>query len=337
MNAFRLGGGTTRDELLLELQLLAAQLSDPGYRPEALREARKKLDQLFSMFKHTASGPLTLEIAPLLADGDPRFGLPSHEITMGRNLEELKAWLTPQLSRGALEVALVGDIDIEASIAAAAKTIGALPPREPKPAFAELKKVKFPAQPFAKSYNIESEIPKASVRLYWPTDDALDVRRARRLHLLAAILSDRLRVKVREELGGSYSPQAENIGSDTFPGYGYMVANIDVDPASAEKISSLVVDLADELAQKGVTDDQLDRARQPLLTAYKESLRSNSYWLSVIGQAQEKPEMLEWTRTRFADVSGITTTEISAIAKKYLSRDRVSRATILPEAKPTQP
>jgi zinc protease len=337
MDAFRLSGGTTREELPLELQLLSAQLSDPGYRPEALREARKKEEQLYTMFKHTVFGPLTLEIAPLLANGDPRFGLPAQEITMARNLDELKAWLTPQLAHGALEVTLVGDLDIEASITAAAKTIGALPPREPKPALAELKKVKFPDKPFAKSYDIQSEIPKAAVRLYWPTDDALDVRRARRLHLLASVLTDRLRVKVREEIGGSYSPQAESIGSDTFPGYGYMVASIDVAPAAAEKISNLVVDLADELAQKGVTDDQLERAREPLLTSYKESLRSNNYWLSAIGQAQEKPETLDWPRTRFADVSSITAAEMSAVAKKYLNRARVSRATISPEAKPASP
>jgi zinc protease len=337
MDAFHLIGGTTREGLLLELQLLAAQLSDPGYRPEALREARKKLEQLYSMFKHTASGPLAMEIAPLLANGDPRFGLPAREITMARNLDELKAWLTPQLSHDALEVALVGDLDIEAAIMAAAKTIGALPPREPKPALAELKKVKFPEKPFTKSYSIESEIPKASVRLYWPTDDALDVHRNRRLHLLSAILTDRLRVKVREELGGSYSPQVEGISSDIFPGYGYMVASVDVAPASAEKISSLVVDLADELAQKGVTDDQLERARQPVLTAFKESLRSNNYWLSVLSEGQARPEVLDWTRTRLTDVAAITATEVSAFAKKYLGRDRVSRVTISPEEKPTQP
>jgi zinc protease len=104
-------------------------------------------------------------------------------------------------------------------------------------------------------------------------------------------------------------------------------------PDAAEKISSLVVGLADERAQKGVTDDQLRRAREPLLTAYRESLRSNNYWLSVIGQAQEKPEMLDWSRTRFTDVSSITAVELSALAKKYLGRDRVSRATISPEAK----
>jgi Predicted Zn-dependent peptidases len=160
MDAFRLSGGTTREELPLELQFLAAQLSDPGYRPESLREARKRLDQVYSMFQHTAAGPLALEIAPLLANGDPRFGVPAQKVSLARNLDELKAWLTPQLGHGALEVALVGDLDIEASIIAAAKTIGALPQREPKPALSELKKVKFPSEPFTKRYGFDSEIPK---------------------------------------------------------------------------------------------------------------------------------------------------------------------------------
>ena len=332
-DAFQFSGGTTAADLLLDLQLLAAQLTDAGYRPEALRLARKQLEQNYETFKHTAAGPIELEIANLAADGDRRFGLPAEEVMMARTLDEVKAWLTPQLGRGALEVALVGDLDIEAAIAAAAKTIGALPPRESKPALAELKKVRFPEQPFTKSYTIDSAIPKGSVLLYWPTEDGLDARRTRRLNMLEAILNDRLRLKVREELGGTYSPRAYNLNSDAFPGYGYMVSNIDVDPQSAQKISDLVVDLADELARKGVTDDQLERARQPVLSEYKESERTNRYWGNVLVHAQEKPEALDWARTRLADIGAITTGELSALAKKYLSRDRVSRATILPAPK----
>ena len=162
-----------------------------------------------------------------------------------------------------------------------------------------MKKIAFPAEPFAKDYAIDSEIPKGSLLLYWPTDDGLDVHRNRRLNLLAAVFNDRLRVKVREEIGGTYSPRAASNASDTFPGYGYLSASIDVDPPTAAKMSELVIGLADDLAQKGVTDDELNRARQPLLTALRESLRSNGYWLSnVLSRAQEKPEMLDWARTR---------------------------------------
>jgi zinc protease len=332
-DAFTLTGGTTRGDLLLQLQLVAAQLTDAGWRPEALRQARKGLEQMYAGFEHTANGPMATEVANLLAGGDPRFGLPAKEVMMARNLDEAKAWLAPQLAHGALEISLVGDLEVEAAIAAVAQTFGALPPRAAKPALDDLKKVKFPAEPFTKDYTIASEIPKGNVVVYWPTTDGLDVKRARRLNMLALVLNDRLRVKVREEIGGTYSPSAGSNASDTFAGYGYIQAGCVVDPVMAAKISDVLVAIGDDLAKNGVTDEELNRARQPALTAAKESLRTNNYWGgSVLARAQEKPEVLDWARTRLPDLEAITAAELSALAKSYLGLARVSRVTILPGA-----
>ena len=92
-------------------------------------------------------------------------------------------------------------------------------------------------------------------------------------------------------------------------------------------------DYAEWLAKNGVTEDELNRARLPLLTSMNQSVRSNAYWLNaVIDKAQEKPQVLDWARTRIADTESITKEELSELAKKYLGRDRVSRATILPGA-----
>jgi zinc protease len=257
---------------------------------------------------------------------------------MSRTLEEVKNWIGPQLARGQLEIALVGDLDVEACIAAAAETVGALPAREAKPELADLKKLSFPAEPFAKTYEIDSEIPKGLQACYWPTDDGIDIRRNRRFSLLGSVFNDRLRLKVREELGASYSPRASSNTSDTFPGYGYMNASVDIDPASAAKTAELVIDIADDLARSGVTEDELNRARLPLLTAVRESLRTNGYWIgSVLARAQEKPEVLDWARNRIADFESITTAELSEMAKKYLGRERASRATILPARKDGAP
>ncbi len=335
-DAFGFGGGTTPDHLLLELQLITAFLTDPGYRPEALRQAQKGIEQMFLGFEHTASGPMATEVANLLASGDPRFGVPPKEVMLSRTTAEVRAWLAPQFAKGALEIALVGDLDVEAAIAAAAQTLGTLPPREPKPALDALKKVSFPATPFTKTYAIASEIPKGNVFIYWPSTDGFDVKRARRLNLLASVLNDRLRVKVREEIGGTYSPRAGSSASDTFPGYGYFQATCVVDPAVAGKISDLIVTIGEDLATNGVTADELDRARQPALTALKESARTNAYWIgSVLNRAQEKPEVLDWARSRQPDVESITAAELSALAKTYLGQAHASRVTILPAEKPT--
>jgi zinc protease len=332
-DALSSGGTTNREDLLLELQLIAAHLVDPGYRAEAARQAQKSLEQTYLNFEHTANGPFSLEVARLLASGDHRFGLPPKAEMLQRNPGEVKAWLAPQLARGAIEIAIVGDIDLDATIAAVAQTFGALPARDPKPALEELRQVAFPAEPFAKEYAIPTEIPKAQIRVYWPTTDDRDIKRTRRLSLLANVLSDRLRVKVREELGDAYSPGAGSSPSDTYRNYGFISAGTTVEPAKAKFITDVIVALADDMAKNGITADELERAKKPVLTSLRESVRTNQYWLgSVLAKAQERPEALDWSRTRTADIESITKADLDALAKLYLGAARASRVAVVPAA-----
>jgi zinc protease len=332
-DAFALGGTTNRDDLLAQLQLLTAYLVDPGYRPEALRQARKAIEQMYNRFAHTPVGPMQTEIPRLLASNDPRFGLPSEKVALERTLEEVRAWLAPQLADGAVEIAIAGDLDVDATIAAVAQTLGTLPPRAPKPELTEARKVFFPA-PFTKDYAVPTEIPKGLVTLYWPTTDSRDVKIARRLGLLAEILSDRLRVKVREEMGDAYSPEAFSAPSDTYTHYGFMLSQITVDPTQTQKIAETVLAIAADLQRNGATPDELERAKKPILTSLRESARTNPYWLNnVIGSCQEFPQRLDWCRTRYSDFEGISKGEIDALAAQYLDPTRAFRIIVLPETK----
>lgn len=327
-------GSTTPRDLLLSLQLLTAKLTDPGYRPEALRLAHKSFDQMYVSFQHTPSGPVATEIANLLASGDPRFGVPPRDVLMTRTLDEVKAWMTPQLTRGALEFAVVGDIDLDATLAAISQTLGALPKRDPKPDLSALTQVKFPAQPFDRSFRIDSQIPKGLAVFYWPTTDSLDVRRGRRLSMLSNVLEDRLRLKLREEMGGTYSPSARSLASDVLPGYGYITSSLDIDPSMGDKIDDAMREISASLQKDGVTADELERAKLPTLTSIRESARTNGYWLnSVLARAQERPEVLDWCRTRESDFAAISVEEINALAKSYFAPERISHALILPVAK----
>jgi len=333
-DAFLFNGQTNKEDLVLELQLLAASISDPGYRAEAMRVARKRIDEAYLAFSHTERGPLSLEVPKLLSSGDPRFALPPKDEMMSRSLDELRAWLGPQLATGALEVSIAGDIDIDATIEAASKTVGALPAREPKPAFADRKKVKYPSTPFTKEFNVDTKIPKGVIAVYWPTDDGMDIHRSRRLNMLGEVLEDRLRVKVREQLGGTYSPQTQSSASDLYPGYGYISALCVVDPAKTKLIEDAVVAAAADLYANGVTQDELDRAKNPTLKALKESERTNGYWMTVLGRAQERPEVLDWARSREADFASISKADLDALAKAYLSPDKASHVVIRPYLSP---
>lgn len=320
-NAFSFSGGTTPDDLLLQMQLVAAHLTDPGFRPEADRQMRKAITQYYNQLAHVPQGPLQTEVPRLLASGDSRFGLPAEEVLNERNLQQSREWVAPLLASGALEIGLVGDLDIDAAIEAVAQTFGALPPRKAKRDYPERRQVEFPRKPFEKEYEIDTEIPKAEVVLYWPTDDGMDVQVDRRLRVLANILGDRLRLTIREELGDSYSPGAGSITSSTYDGYGWIQASVSVDPEDAKRVAKVVRDLAHDLARKGSNRDELERAVRPILTGLRESERTNGYWLgAVLAQAQEQPQRLDWARSRYADNESITVDEIDELAKRYLDK-----------------
>ena len=335
LDSFTLDGDTNKEDLALEFQLLAASIEDPGYRPEALRAARKRIDAAYIKFAHTEGGPIALEVSRILAGGDPRFGLPAKEQMNARTLDEEKAWLAPTLSSGALEVTVVGDADPEVVIADAAKTVGTLPKREARPALDDLRRVSFPKVPFNKDYAIDSEIPKSLVAVYWPTSDGMDVHRARRLGMLAEILTDRLRVKIREQMGSTYSPNAASSASDFLPDYGYITAIVIAEPAKAKQVQEAVLAVAADLNANGATQDELDRSKNPLVTQVKDTERTNSYWMTVLGRAQERPEVLDWARSRRTDFESITKADIDALAKAYLAPGSASKVIVHPYPTPS--
>ncbi len=335
-DAFAFGAATNRADLLLQLQLFCAFLTDPGYRPESIRQVHKSAEQLYLRLAHTSDGPLQLEVAGLLAGGDPRFGLPPREVMLARSLGELKAWLAPQFAHGPIEIAIVGDFDSAATLAAVASTFGALPKREAKPAYTDARKVTAPTAPLTKQYSVPTEIPKALVRLYWPATDGRDIKLARRFGLLSLVFSDRLRVEIREKMGGTYSPSAAPDLSDTYPGYGWMIADATVAPDQASTISEAIKLVATALHDSGVTEEELVRAKQPVLTNLRESARTNPYWLgNVLAAAQEFPQRLDWSRTRYSDIESVTTAELSALAKQYLDPAKVSEFIVVPAVAPT--
>ncbi len=335
-DAFQFTASTTKEDLLLQFQLLAASITDPGYRPEAARRAQKQIDEIYTSLAHEPQGPLETTVPRALANNDPRFGLPSKAVLLQRNLAEEKAWLTPEFTQGPIEVAVVGDVDEQSVISAVAQTLGALPKRNEKPDYAAERKVSFPSEKFSQDLTIISEIPKAIVQITWPTDDYKNIYRTRRLNLLADVMMDRLRIKIREQLGGAYSPEAFSLPSNTFTHYGQMTAQCLVAPEQATLIAETIRSISYDLSTKGVTEDELKRAKQPLLTSIKESVRTNPYWLmSVLANCQEMPERLEWCRTRQSDIESATKAEIDSLAKRYLSPDKAFQVIVRP-VKPAQ-
>jgi zinc protease len=331
---FLLAGKTNRKDLLLQCQLLAAQLSAPGWREDGVSQFRESLPAMYQQLGHTAEGLMQTQLNAFTHGDDYRFVLPPQAVLEKRTMEEVKAWLAPVLTSGYLEIGIVGDCDPAEVTAAMASTLGALPARDAaKPALADARKIAFPTGVKDKAFPFTSKIPKSVVAVYWPTTDRMsNIRQSRHMTLLSEILDDRVRLKIREELGESYSPQVASMMSDTFPDYGQTFAMMITEPKHADKLGPIVRDLADKLSREGATADELDRARKPLLTALEEQRRNNTYWLStVVAASQSQPQRLDWSRSMVEDFTSATLADLNALAKQYLKADRATIARISAE------
>jgi zinc protease len=334
-DAFTMDGSTTAEDLEMQLQLLCASITDPGYREEALRQFRKMLPMMDSQLKFTMSGAMA-EMQEWSRGGDGRFAKPDPEVLAKYTADDVKAWVSDEFKNSYLEVSLVGDFDIEKTVPLLLKTVGALPNRSStKPALSKERQLKTPELPATKKFTYTSKIPQAASLVGWTIPPVReDIRELRRLNVLATILDDRLRNKLREELGATYSPQAHANASMVF-NYGNLMAMSIGAPEDVEKVTGLIHEMGLELGAKGVTQDELDRALKPILSNLEKTLRNNGYWLNtVMAQSQAEPFRLDWARGRDNDYASIKLGEINDLAREHLGRENAAQIAILPEKAP---
>jgi zinc protease len=330
-DAFELGGACSSAALETELQACAAYLSAPGYRPEARKQFLDSLEGEFAQNMHTPFGAIRCSGAAFLHSGDARFGFPSIEALQTVSLDDVKNWLAQPLATGYLEMTIVGDVEPQAALQLAAKTLGALPERSAnKPAFAKEREVKYPAGPKTKTLSFSSADPLAISAVTWPTLGRRNVKYDRCVSVLGDVLNDRLRLKVRQELGATCTPNVICNSSDVFKDYGVVLAIMTVDAKKAAEVGSLVRKIAADLATGSISDDEFQRAIKPTLSSFAAEVRDNGYWVGVLGRSQEQPVTLENARSRETDYRAITKADLEALAKQLFAAQQATIIKVTP-------
>ncbi|MBR9982161.1 MAG: insulinase family protein [Desulfatitalea sp.] len=328
---FVVRGEAVRAELPLLFQLYYTLLNDPGYQPDALQVALRRFQQHDRSLRHSAEGLLRLQGQTFLAGGDSRFGWAPWEKIQTISLDDIVQWIGAPLENAPLELVMVGDFAVDEVIALAARYLGSLPQRNTPQSKPERPHPRFP---IGQSLRLtpDTAIERALILVAYPTDDFWDIQRTRRLNVLSDILSERLRVGIRENLGAAYSPFAYHRAHRAYPGYGLLGAYLLVDPKQVDPVARAVDQIIDALLDEGVNPDELRRALDPTLTQIKDLRQLNTYWLnSVLIGSRRHPEQLDWARQMEADFAAITIAEMNDLAAQYLEKDKAARIVIMPE------
>lgn len=323
---------TTPRDLELQLMLLAAALTDPGYRPEGEENYRRNIANYFARKDATPTGALASEIGGILSDKDPRFTLQPQADYRALTFARLRDAIGDRFAHGAIELALIGDLDEEQAIALVAKTLGAIPARETEfQPYAENRARSFTSDRRPRVIRHTGPADQALLRLTWPTRDDSDPVDTLRLQLLERIVRIELTDTLREKLGKAYSPQASSTPSRHYRGYGTFDLTASVDVADIDATRQAIEETIARLRASPVDDDMMSRARQPLLESYDNMLKTNLGWLVLADRAQSRSDRIDRYLNARKLLESFTGQDIQAMAQRYLGKDVGLEVLVLPK------
>lgn len=330
-DSFSLQGRTRPADFERQMQILAAYMTDPAWRPAGWERGRSAASTIHAQFRSTPGGVFARDSGMLLRSGDRRWAFPTEEEMRGSSIADLKKVLAPALASAPIELIVVGDVTVDEAIRQAALTFGAIPPRTPSARDPALAEIRFPAPGLVRLTH-EGRADQGMAFIAWPTTDFYsDQKLGRTLNLLGQVLQLRLTDEIREKQGTTYSPGAGHSGSDIYKGYGYLAAQIEAPPEKLEPFLADAARIARGLAERPILADELQRARRPLIENLQR-LRSssNTWWLQSIAGIQERPEVSESIRVSIGQYESITPAQLQAAARRYLVEQKAWKAVVVP-------
>ncbi len=318
---FDLAGAARREDLDLELQVLAGFVREPGFRSEmdqAIPTAVKSMYRAYKTSPMLMAGLKLSESKP-----EPRLGtmLPETQAA-ALKARDFATLLADPLTQDALEVTIVGDIDEGKTIAMVAATFGALPARprvEKVRRDAIFDRYASVAPPPLTTYH-EGDRNQAAVLMSWPlfVFSPERVREERVVNLLAAIMQDEVTEQIRQKQGKSYSP-AVSVPAPANGDQNALTLSIQTTPDAVAAVQNEALSIARGLAGGDISSSDLEQARKPILEAIAKQKTYNGYWLNAMDGSFRHPEQLDFARTREADLAGITLAEVKIAAARWLT------------------
>uniref|UniRef100_UPI0025E48109 M16 family metallopeptidase n=1 Tax=Novosphingobium sp. Chol11 TaxID=1385763 RepID=UPI0025E48109 len=331
-DAFAVSATTIPRDLELELQLLAATITDPGYRPEPESLFHQNMTNYFARLNATPASALSGALSGILSPGDPRFALQPPQDYQKLTFAKLRSDISDRLAHGAIELALVGDLDPDAAIALVGRTLGALPSREAAFRPYETARTRaFTAQRGLAVIRHEGEANQAIVRMVWPTTDDRDPVAAMTLELLQEVAGIAVTDTVREALGTSYSPAVQSALSRVWQDWGTFTINASVNLADVAKTRASIEGTVRSLAERPVDPDVLKRAREPMRERIDNALKTNGGWLALAERAASHPERIDRYLQAKSRLDAITPAALQAMARRYLALDHAVTVLVLPK------
>ncbi|HET9159548.1 MAG TPA: insulinase family protein, partial [Caulobacteraceae bacterium] len=165
---------------------------------------------------------------------------------------------------------------------------------------------------------------QAIASVIWPlwTADPSRRREEMAINLAGEILSQKLRRRIREDLGMSYAPQASTMMPD-HADQGVMTAVIEAYPSDIDSVVTETKKLAQAMVAGDITQEELNEVMTPMVSSMRADAQTNSFWIDVMSgsaaDAARAPDIIGQADL----IASITLPEVKKAASTWLAKEPI--------------
>ena len=176
--------------------------------------------------------------------------------------------------------------------------------------------------------------PRAQTRIAFPSSiDMDDIRQSMTFRAAGALLQNRLRDAVREQLGGTYNVGVRTPMSFVPVENATLIIEFGSDPQRADELTQRIFAEIASLQTEGPTADNVSTMREGMLRQHETNSRQNGAWLAALSasyQFEQNPGPASFLAVP-AIVESLTPAIIRETLARHANMENYVRVTLLPE------
>jgi zinc protease len=328
-----LRGTATPKDLEYLFQSVHAYFTDLNLDKEAFEGFKQKQSAFYNNMASQPSFYFQQELYAYLMKENPRFnGLIPNEKSWAQTDYELayKKYKERFANAADFEFFFVGNVDEKVIEAFSAKYIASLPSTKTKEKAIDLG-YKMLKGDLKKVVNKGTD-PKSTVAIMYYGDAVYSEKEDLAMQALGEVLTIKLIEELRENESGVYGISARgNMTKVPTGSYSFNIG-FPCGPDNAERLTASALKELQKIIDNGPDEKDVAKFKEAELLDYKKDIKDNRFWLSnftksfIDGTSPDKVLQTEEA------INKITAKDIQAVAKKYLTKDKVI-AMLMPEVK----
>ena len=335
-------GGSAGDSLLIHvtgspkdleagLQEAYALLTDGIIEDSAFKNWKLSTLQSIEQSEKIPQAKAVQAREDLLSGGDPRRAPLTKANVEALSVAKGQAWFDRLRAGAPIEVAVVGDMKLEAVKPLIEKYLGSLPTRSRSADdLLKLRHLHRLPGPLSRRVEVATVTPQAIAIAGFASTDGRNADDSRALALAANILTSKLIKRIREDLSLVYSISAINTPAWIFQDGGRFGSGAPCDPANADKVVDEIMKMFKEFADAGPTDEDLANGKKQIANHLDESMREPSYWWSILSSYDLQGRNLDEEKRVKEAFAALTKERVQQVFQKYFTPARTYQVIAVP-------